>query len=221
MMRTRLGLSFTAGLALLALTGCGGARGQTGVLEPSAGSAADAPVRPGDQVVLEIWNEPAMSDTFAVAERGELILPKLGGMSVHDRSVGELQDSVRAAYSKFLRNPSVRITVLRRIGISGAVRQPGVFLIDLTNTLPDLITRAGGLVESANPNDIVIHRGAERLRYRANDRRKFVAAELLSGDQIFVGHRNFIQRNPLAVITTIVPLVGYLVTVIIPALKDP
>lgn len=219
-MRTRLGRSLVAGLAIVSLAGCGSGRGQTGTLGPSEGSAADAPVRPGDQVVLEIWNEEAMSDTFAVAERGELILPKLGAMSVQGRGVGELQDSVRSAYSRYLRNPSVRITVLRRIGVSGAVREPGVFLVDLTNTLPDVITRAGGLVESANPNNIVIQRGEERLRFRADDRRIFVGAELRSGDQIFVGHRNFIQRNPLAVITTAIPLLGYVFTVIIPAIKN-
>lgn len=209
------------GTSLLAvgLAGCASIRGGTaGVFLPT--DAAQADVRPGDRVALKIWNEPAMSDTFTVAENGEVILPKLGAMRVASHSVGSLQDSVRTAYTAYLRNPSVEISVLRRVGVSGAVRQPGIFLVDLTMTLPDVIAQAGGLVEAGDPNDVIVIRDGEQLRFRAADQERFVAAELHSGDQVVIGYKSFIARNPLAVITTAVPLLGYVVTVILPALRS-
>lgn len=219
-MRTNLRLFACFALALLPLASCASRGGGVEPSRPSPGSAADAPVRPGDEVFLAVWNEPEMSDTFAVAQGGELILPKLGPLDVTGQSVSMLQDSIRRAYARYLRNPSIQITVLRRVGVSGAVRQPGVFMVDLTESLPDVIVRAGGLVETADPNRIHILRADERLRFRTDDREMFVGAELRSGDQIVVDHKNFFQRNPIAVITTAVPLIGYIVTVILPAFRE-
>lgn len=206
------------GVALLSGSGCTLLGGEAPPISP--GFAGEASVRPGDQVVLEIWNEPEMSDTFNVAGNSELILPKLGALSVQSHTVTSLQDSIRSAYAEYLRNPSVQITVLRRVGVSGAVVSPGIFLVDLTMSLPDVIIRAGGLREEGNPNNIVVLRNGERIRYQTNDPESFVVAELQSGDQVIVGRRNFIQRNPYAAMTTMISLIATVLTVLVPAIRN-
>jgi protein involved in polysaccharide export with SLBB domain len=35
----------------------------------------------------------------------------------------------------------------RRVSVVGEVREPGIYLADLTMTLPDIIARAGGVTE--------------------------------------------------------------------------
>src|SRR5690606_7662871 len=133
--------------------------GEPGI--PAASAAAR--IQPGDQVSLRIWNEPEMSDTFHVAETGEVVLPKLGVVRVTDLSASAARDSLQRAYAEFLRNPSVEVTVLRRVGVQGDVRKPDLYLVDLTMTLRDVIARAGGITEYGNPRRIEIVRGGERI----------------------------------------------------------
>lgn len=166
--------------------------------------------QPGDRVVLKIWNEPEMSDTFTVAQSGYVTLPRLGPTRVQGIEINALEDSLRASYMSYLRNPAVQIVVLRRISVLGEVRQPGIYLADLTMGLPDVIARAGGPTDAGDPNRITIVRGPERIEYnRARQSETFVA-QLHSGDQVYVRSRNFFVRNPWASISTAIGLISFL-----------
>jgi protein involved in polysaccharide export with SLBB domain len=171
------------------------------------GPAAAATARPGDRIALRIWNEPEMSGDFTISDRGEVVLPRLGSVPVTGRPIGALQDSLRQAYAVFLRNPSVEVIVLRRVGVQGEVRTPGNYMVDLTLTLPEILTMAGGLTEAANPNHVVLLRGGERIRYGRKNQSEFLAAELRSGDQVIVRPRSVWARNPLAMIGGIVSII--------------
>jgi polysaccharide biosynthesis/export protein len=201
-----------------ALPAQGAAAGSASAAEIAV--SAEPRVRPGDRVVLKIWNEPEMSDTFTVAQTGEVTLPRLGVMAVGGQEITALQGSVREAYSAYLRNPSVEVIVLRRVAVLGEVKQPGIYLADLTMSLPDVIARAGGATEAGNPQNVTVLRGAERLRFGSRNRERLFVAQLESGDQVIVGRRSFLARNPLAAITSVVTLTGYVMTVIIPNLKN-
>lgn len=159
-----------------------------------------------------------MSDTFTVTETGEVTLPRLGVVPVTDREIATLQDSLRSAYAEFLRNPSVEVRILRRVAAVGEVKQPGIYWIDLTMNVPDLIARAGGFTEAGDPNEIWLVRGPERIRFTRAMGERLMSAELRSGDQVLVGQRGFFARNPLAAISSAITIIGYFVTVILPAL---
>lgn len=175
---------------------------------------AEARLRPGDRIALKIWNEPEMSDTFHVAGTGEVVLPKLGAVKVVDQSAGSLQDSLRAAYGAFLRNPSVEVTVLRRIGVQGEVRNPDLYLVDLTMTLRDVIARAGGVTREGNARNVMVVRGEERISLAGDDIPQFRALELQSGDQVVVGRRSWFELNSLALVSTAAVIVSVLYPVL-------
>jgi polysaccharide biosynthesis/export protein VpsN len=182
--------------------------------------AAEPTIRPGDRVLLRIWNEPAMSDTFTVARTGEVTLPRLGAIQVEGRRILALQDSLRTAYSVYLRNPSVEVTVLRRVSVLGEVKQPGLYLADLTMSLPEVIARAGGPTEAGNPDHVTVLRGTERLTFGRGDRERLLVAQLESGDQVVVGRRSFLARNSWAVVTTAMTLGGYILAIVLPAQRN-
>ncbi|HEV2736516.1 MAG TPA: polysaccharide biosynthesis/export family protein [Longimicrobiaceae bacterium] len=193
-------------------------RGSDTAAAPATGTAALP--RPGDRIALKIWNEPEMSDTFAISERGEAILPKLGAMQVTALSLAALQDSLRRAYAVYLRNPSVEIAVLRRVSVQGEVRQPGIYLADLTMGLPEIIARAGGYTEAGNPRNVVIVRDGRRIPYGRGEGDGLLAAELQSGDQVFVRPRNAFARNPMAWIGGAVGVVGTFSALVWPMIED-
>ncbi len=179
-------------------------------------TGAAARVRPGDAVALKIWNEPEMSDTFNIAASGEVVLPKLGGVRVTELGVAELQDSLRKAFSVYLRNPSVEVTVLRRVGVQGEVRQPDLYMVDLTMTLRDLIARAGGVSSDGDPGRIFVIRDGERVSFGKGDQARFTTADLVSGDQVVVGQKSWLSRNALAATGTVLGVA----TLVIPIVRD-
>lgn len=187
--------------------------------EPRRPAGADARIHPGDQVVLQIWREPDMSGAFNVDENGQVRLPRLGVIDAGRMSAGVLQDSLRSALSRYLRNPTVEVGVLRRIGVHGEVRAPDLYMVDLTMTLREVIAKAGGITEAGNPNRITIIRDGEQIRLGEHRRAQFVTAELRSGDQIVVGRRSWIAMNPLAVISTGTALVSFFIGVILPLVR--
>lgn len=178
---------------------------------PPAGTAAEARVRPGDRIALKVYLEPEMSDTFVVAENGRVVLPKLGAIKVDEWSAAGVQDSLRTAYTAFLRNPSVEVMVLRRVGVQGEVREPNLYLVDLTTTLRDVIAMAGGLTDIADPRRVVLIRDGQEIRLAGGQNAQFAATDLRSGDQIVVGRRSWLSRNALAVATAVPALVSTIV----------
>ena len=194
-------------LSLIAATafaaGCAGTTQSVGVADLGLQGNAQAPVLPGDRVALRIWTQPEMSDTFAVDEAGRLALPTLGIVTAAGRPAGALQDSLRTAYIGFVRDPSVRVSVLRRVSVLGEVMRPGVYLADLTMVMSDVVAMAGGLTEEADPAKIVLYRDGVQTQVSQRDGSQYSLAGLRSGDQIVVRPKSFWARNPAVVVSTI------------------
>ena len=164
---------------------------------------ASAPVQPGDRVALRSWTEPEISDTFAIDENGRIAFPTLGFLPAAGMAAGRLQDSVRVAYAGVLRDPALRVSVLRRISVMGEVEEPGVYFADLTMGVSDVIAMAGGLREAGDPGKILVYRGDDQIRISQRNRSEYALAGLRSGDQILVRPRSFWARNPAVVVSTI------------------
>jgi polysaccharide export outer membrane protein len=160
-----------------------------------------------------VWREPALSDTLTVDQNGMVVLPRLGPLSLARQTVGSLQDSLRVRYAEFLRNPSIEVTVLRRVGVHGEVKEPTLYWVDVTMTLRDVIALAGGLTEIANINNVVIVRGRTALKVGNWERGGPLASDLMSGDQIVVGRTSWLSRNLLAAASTVGVVASILITV--------
>jgi polysaccharide export outer membrane protein len=134
---------------------------------------------------------------------GQIVLPRVGPMRVAGLTIGSLQDSVRARYAAYLRDPVVTVTVLRRVGLQGEVRAPGLYFVDPTTTLRDVIAQGGGLTEAANPSRVDVVRAGRAVPVTTVARDRATLAELRSGDAIVVGRRSWLSRNALAVVSTL------------------
>lgn len=170
----------------------------------AAERAAAVGVAVGDRIRVKVWREPAYSDSLVVDSRGEVVLPRVGPLAVAGLSIGSLQDSLRARYAVYLRDPVVTVTVYRRVGVQGEVRSPGLYYVDATMTLRDVLVQSGGLTEAANANDVELVRDGRRIELdtRAATGRSALS-ELRSGDAVVVGRTSWLSRNALAVASTI------------------
>jgi protein involved in polysaccharide export with SLBB domain len=198
-------------VALLMLTGCAPRH------EPVATAApkdVDIRLRPGDVVRLQVWREPEMSGEYRVDPGGQITLPRIGHYDVRDETAATLHDRVLKDYAKYLRDPSIRVTVLRTVKVMGAVRRPGVYDLEPTATLADAIATAGGADEFGVQDRVELVRDGERREFRLDSGLRALDVQVRSGDSILVPQRNWLSRNAAVVATAASATVGLIVALI-------
>ena len=200
-----------AGAALLAGAPAP-ARGQDTAKVAAALRAGDARVQPGDRVVVKVYREAGLSDDVMVNPRGDIVLAKIGTVHAASVAIDALEDTLKARYATFLRTPEISITVLRRVVVIGEVRRPDIYYVDLSSTLRDVIARAGGITEIGHPGKVAIIREGVSIpapRWQEDITR---AADLHSGDQVFVGMRSWFERNAFAIASTGVLVSSFIIS---------
>lgn len=163
-------------------------------------AAAQQPVtedrlRPGDLIRLKIWQEPELSGDFVIDAGGEVVLPKVGTMQVLGESAEALEDRIVAAYSQFLQHQSIDVTLLRRVQVLGAVRNPGLYPVDATMTISDALALAGGATTDGRPDRVELVRGGKTIEGRLGPDTRLSGSAIQSGDQLFVPERSWLARN--------------------------
>jgi protein involved in polysaccharide export with SLBB domain len=168
------------------------------------------PLRPGDVIRVSIWPAIEFSQDVSIDQDGVATFRRLGPLSVTAQSPERVRANLVTGYTRYVRNPSIEVTFLRRVTVGGAVQKPGLYPVDPTMTLLDVIALAGGPNFQGDPRHIdVLKAGAAKPhRYDRNSTTGQVG--LSSGDQVSVPERSFISRNSgivAAVITAAASLI--------------
>ncbi len=184
----------------------------------ATGSAAAQPgavsLRPGDIVKLRIWREPDLSGDFPVDESGSVVFPKIGSVAVNVITPDSLKRFLIGTYSGYLRDPSIDVTLLRRVIVSGAVRNPGLYPADATTTVADVLALAGGATQDGRRDQVDIRRDGKTVATRLSSRTRLSESTLHSGDQLYVPERGWASRNT-AVVTAVISALGFVTATII------
>ncbi|MEO7987451.1 MAG: polysaccharide biosynthesis/export family protein [Gemmatimonadales bacterium] len=159
---------------------------------------------PGDFIQVNIWREPDLSDTVQVDNAGVAVFPKLGPILVTGIQPDSLERLLVRDYSRYLQNPSIRVKVLRRITIWGAVMRPGTYPVDLTMSITDALALAGGASSEGKSDKVELLRGSMRRMIDLSGQAERVSdLSLRSGDQLLVPRRSWVSRNPGIIVGTI------------------
>ena len=168
---------------------------QTASGTSSSVAASRNSLLPGDVVEVQIWREEDLSGEFTVDEDGIVVLPLIGEKSVSGISPQDLRDQLSEDYAVYLQNPSVNVRLLRRITVAGEVRVPGLYTVDATVSLADLIARAGGLTSDGDSDKVTLTRGGQLYSLDLNGATVVGEAGIRSGDRLLVGRRSWLSRN--------------------------
>lgn len=185
-----------------ALAACGGnppARSAPGSIPASSVESADTDgsvgIRPGDAVRIRVYGDSALSGEYRVNENGRVVLPVVGRKQVAGLSPDSLRADLGAAYGQYYRDPVLDVTVLRRVSILGAVRQPGLYPVDPTVSLAEALATAGGVTGSADRGGIRLIREGRVLREELDRETLLGRTPIRSGDRIYVGQKSWFARN--------------------------
>jgi protein involved in polysaccharide export with SLBB domain len=163
-------------------------------------------------VRLEVRDEPSLRGEYRVGEDGQVLLPLVGLVSVAGRDFEDVRRDVAAAFSHELTDREVRLTPLMRVSVLGEARQPGLFDVDPTMTLSDVVARAGGFGPEANRGHIELVRAGAVIAVVGQADLPGFARPLESGDQVVVDRLSWTQRNSVPLIGTGASLLVALVT---------
>jgi protein involved in polysaccharide export with SLBB domain len=158
-------------------------------------AAANAILYPGDLVRLKIWREPDLSGDFSVDEHGLAVFPKIGQVHVTDITTDSLRRMLVGTYSQYLRDPSIEVTMLRRVTVLGSVKNPGLYPVDPTMTISDVLALAGGADPNGNQDKLELIRGGKRQPMRFTERTPVSETAIRSGDELYLPERSWIARN--------------------------
>lgn len=162
------------------------------------GSTPDA-LRPGDAIRLQltIAGEGQNYDgEYIVDEAGMVALPLIGPQQVTGIPPQELRRRIVSEYETLYHDQTIGITLLRRISVLGAVRTPGLYHVDPTVRVAEVIAMAGGVTNDGKQDEVRILRDGREIVTDITPS-STLPAELRSGDQVFVPAKNWFARNPV------------------------
>ena len=173
-----------------------------------AGSASYT-LRPGDIIRITVWGREELSGQFQVNEEGTIQYPLLGEINLDNLSVAEVRDSIRAGLAQLFTTPFVTITPLFRIAVLGEVRNPGLYTVDPTLSVLDIVALAGGNTPVGNLNKIRVFRssGETQVSFEEASLRGQTLQQIgvRSGDEIVVP-RKFFTRSDWSIVFQVVQI---------------
>ncbi len=190
------------------------AQGASGGAARALHDSTDSP-RPGDVVRLRIWREPDLSGDFPIDETGVVVFPRIGPVQVTSESPASLRTKLIGAYRPYLAHSAIDVTLLRRVQVLGAVRNPGLYPVDPTMTIADALAVAGGATPQGNPAKLELVRQGKKLSVDLSPGTRIADSPIRSGDQLYVPERSWISRNPIVVGSAIAGTVSLIIAAFI------
>lgn len=138
---------------------------------PANAQDAQYVLESGDQIYIQVFDEPDLTMQATVAQSGSINYSYLGTIQVAGQTPEQLTESITAKLRDgYLRNPSVNITVqkYRSFFVDGEVRSPGSYGYEPGLTLAKAVSLAGGMTDRASRRKIFLTRevDGEKKSYR-------------------------------------------------------
>lgn len=172
-------------------------------------------LRPGDRIVVTVLRDSSLSGTYPVDETGRAVLPMVGARVVTATPWPLLRDSLVAAYTRQLNEPTVQLVPLRRVFVMGFVMQPGAFYADPTLPIAGAIALAGGAAPEGDLRSIRVVRDGAVVMTEVGIEDPRALSDLRSGDQIFVQRRGWFDRNAPLFVSAVIGFASIVVTLIV------
>jgi len=174
----------------------------------SSANGSSSFLKPGDMVRVKIWRGGDLGGDYAIDEDGKMNLPLIGIIQVEEISTDSLKVMLMREYSRFLKDPYITVVPLFRINVMGEVMNPGLYPVDATLNLTDILALAGGAKETGDINKVkVVQKGivvTKNLKKELEGDAPIEALGIRSGDQIVVGKKGGLSTRDWTLIVSMV-----------------
>ncbi|MGH6870080.1 MAG: SLBB domain-containing protein [Rhizomicrobium sp.] len=143
---------------------------------PTVGAIPDNYILgPGDQIEVSTRGQGSVSNDYRVSvdRDGRVLLPGIAPVAAAGRPLGEFRrDMVEAVRRAYVGTQAfVTVAQLRQINVmvTGEVNTPGMRAMTALSSPLDAILVSGGIQRTGSLRNIVVYRGADRIRYDLYD----------------------------------------------------
>jgi protein involved in polysaccharide export with SLBB domain len=149
----------------------------------------------GDRLVVTFVSDSVHRDGMIVRDGPSLDFGALPQLSLAGILRSEVQQAIQQHLGKFFRAPEVRVELLMRLAVAGAVAKPGSYAVPADFLVSDVIMQAGGPTPAANPDKVVVMRAGrpvvDEKAYQKAVKEGYTVTRLglQPGDEIRVGDR--------------------------------
>jgi polysaccharide biosynthesis/export protein len=190
--------------SLAVLAPAGTAAGQRPASEGASAAVQDNGPRlmeayhlgPGDQLRVELYGEPQLSQSLQVRPDGKITMPLVGELVAAGMTPLDLRDNLTEAYREYISNPVVTVIVVEANAavayVMGEVENPGPLPLNGPVTVLQALAMAGGFKDFANTRNIRVLRqgpnGQQIIRFNYRDAARGVGdpVYLQPGDTVIV-----------------------------------
>lgn len=126
---------------------------------PASADTAPSPapagyvIHPGDQLSVQVFGDPSLSQTVTVLPSGDVDYPLIGAVHLAGKTTQQAVATMVTALKKYVQRPIVNIAITQQgqsnVLVLGGVQRPGKYSLPSTARLTDAIEAAGGLVSTA------------------------------------------------------------------------
>ncbi|HEY7993500.1 MAG TPA: polysaccharide biosynthesis/export family protein [Candidatus Eremiobacteraceae bacterium] len=110
-------------------------------------------IHPNDQLNVQVFGDPTLSQTVAVLPSGDINYPLVGSIHVAGETPTQASATVAKALKKYVRDPHVVVLVQSQgkadVLVLGGVQHPGKVELTSSGTFTDAVAAAGGLAAGA------------------------------------------------------------------------
>ena len=122
----------------------------------------------GDRLAVLLWKEESLSGSVTVRPDGFITLPLINDVKAVGMPPAKLRSVLEQKYKEFLTNPFVTIRIENIISsqvyLIGQIKSPGMYPFTGSDTVLQLVTRAGGLTIFAKRADLrVVRRNGKKV----------------------------------------------------------
>jgi protein involved in polysaccharide export with SLBB domain len=173
------------------------------VPDKMAPAGPDYMVGPGDRLLVSIWGSIEGNHETVVGRSGEIVLPKIGSISVWGQTFTEAKATIRNHIARYYTGFELSVTLagLRSIQVFmvGEVAAPGTYTVSSLSKILTALVEAGGPAKTGSLRNIQLRRAGKLI-----DTVDFYDF-LLNGD---TSHDHTLQAGDTIFVPVIGPLVG-------------
>ena len=154
-----------------------------------------------DVVTIKVVSQPDMDTTSRVELDGTVQFPYVGRIKAAGLTEDQLAHAIetRLASRQIVNDPHVLVEITSfgaEISVQGQVGAPGLYTIDRTTTLTQILARAGGLRDTGAT--VVLQRNGRNGRTVARYDGRDILSGKINGDRIFVENNDeiFVELTP-------------------------
>jgi polysaccharide export outer membrane protein len=123
---------------------------------------ADYVIGPEDVLQILFWREKELSAEASVRPDGRITLPLINDIQAAGLTTDQLRERVQEAAARYVETPNATIVVKainsRKVFVTGKVAKPGTYPLMGPTTVLQMIATAGGLMDFAKGDRIVVMR---------------------------------------------------------------